>query len=250
MPNVNKQAVAAAFGRAANTYEDHAELQRIAGDRLLTLAGTTPVSQVLDAGCGTGWYARHWQAQGCDVTALDLSPQMLDTARRHGAASRYLCGDIEHIPLADAAVDLAWSNLAVQWCSELSHGLSELRRVTRPGGRVVFSTLGAGSLQELHQAWRGVDDQPHANRFLSRETVLAACGPGGEVIQEAVQCRFPDVMAAMRSLKGIGATHLHDGRQARVLTRGQLQRLAAAWPQQGGEYLLTYQLLYGVIHRD
>ncbi len=53
---VNKQAVAKAFGRAAQHYEQHAELQRQSGDALLALAPAGFGPHLLDAGCGTGWY--------------------------------------------------------------------------------------------------------------------------------------------------------------------------------------------------
>ena len=49
---------------------------------------------------------------------------------------------------------------------------------------------------------------------------------------------------------GIGATHLHTGREKKPLTRGQLQRLELAWPQQRGHSPLSYQLFHGVIERD
>jgi len=54
----------------------------------------------------------------------------------------------------------------------------------------------------------------------------------------------------MHSLKGIGATHLHAGRADKPLTRGQLQQLAQAWPQQAGKFPLSYQLFHGIIERD
>ena len=54
---------------------------------------------------------------------------------------------------------------AVQWCSSLSQALNELYRVARPGGKVAFTTLLESSLPELNQAWKAVDEQPHANRF-------------------------------------------------------------------------------------
>lgn len=69
------------------------------------------------------------------------------------------------LPLATATFDLAWSNLAVQWCGNLSTALRELYRVVRPKGVVAFTTLVQGSLPELHQAWQAVDERPHANRF-------------------------------------------------------------------------------------
>lgn len=146
MATVNKQAIAAAFGRAAAHYEQHADLQRQSADVLLAMLPQRKYTHVLDAGCGPGWMSRHWRERHAQVTALDLSPPMLVQARQKDAADHYLAGDIESLPLATATFDLAWSNLAVQWCGNLSTALRELYRVVRPGGVVAFTTLGQGSL--------------------------------------------------------------------------------------------------------
>lgn len=245
---VNKTAIAAAFGRAASHYDQFAGLQRHCGMALLAQVQDLRPDTVLDAGCGTGWFSRLWRQRHARVLALDLSREMLDTAAAQDSADQYLCGDIEQIPLGENQVDLVWSNLAVQWCSTLSRAVDELCRVTRPGGHVAFTTLLDGALPELHQAWAQVDARRHGNQFLPREQVIAACGARRLTWhEETVTLRFPDVMSAMRTLKGIGATHLHDGRPAATLTRGQLNALSLAWPREGGEYLLSYTLFYGVI---
>lgn len=119
MSPVNKQAVAAAFGRAAQSYSRHDELQRLSARGLLAALGDGRFAQVLDAGCGPGGNSRYWRATGSHVTALDLSAQMLDEARQQQSADRYLVADIEAIPLEDALFDLVWSHLAVQWCASL-----------------------------------------------------------------------------------------------------------------------------------
>ncbi|MDU1000634.1 malonyl-ACP O-methyltransferase BioC [Citrobacter sp.] len=251
MAQVNKQAIAAAFGRAATHYEQHAELQRQSADALLARLNGRAFSQVLDAGCGPGRMSRYWREQGSEVCALDLSAQMLTEAQRHDVAHRYLLADIEAIPQATATFDLAWSNLAVQWCSDLRGALRELYRVVRPGGTVAFSTLAQGSMPELRQAWRAVDEREHANRFLPVEQLENALhGWDVEYQSHAVTLWFDDALSAMRSLKGIGATHLHDGREPRVLTRSQLRQLQLSWPCQQGKYPLTYHLFLGVIQRD
>ncbi len=247
---VNKQAVAAAFGRAAQSYARHDALQRLSADLLLAQLGESTPTNVLDAGCGPGAMSRYWRGQGCDVTALDLSATMLDEARRQESAGRYLLGDIEALPLADAQYSLVWSNLAVQWCDDLRQAISELWRVTQPGGQLAFTTLVEASLPELNQAWRAVDDRPHANRFLSLPAIEQALA-GWPLRRgvESITLHFDDAASALRSLKGIGATHLHDGRQ-QGLTRGKLQRLQLGWPQQQGKCPLTYHLFWGVITRD
>lgn len=251
MTPVNKPAVAAAFGRAAQGYTRHDQLQRQSAELLLAMTGERSVERVLDAGCGPGTLSRYWREQGAQVTALDLSAPMLDEARRRQAAHHYVLADIEAMPFDHAQFDLAWSNLAVQWCDDLHQALSELYRVVRPGGAVAFTTLAAGSLPELNQAWQAVDHHPHANRFLPpqqlTDTVSRWHGRSGIA---HITLDFDDALSAMRSLKGIGATHLHEGRQAQALTRGQLQRLQLAWPQRAGRYPLTYSLFWGVIERD
>ncbi|WP_157826008.1 methyltransferase domain-containing protein, partial [Xanthomonas citri] len=100
MATVNKQAIAAAFGRAAAHYEQHADLQRQSADALLAMLPQRKYTHVLDAGCGPGWMSRHWRERHAQVTALDLSPPMLVQARQKDAADHYLAGDIESLPLA------------------------------------------------------------------------------------------------------------------------------------------------------
>ncbi|MBK4714536.1 MULTISPECIES: malonyl-ACP O-methyltransferase BioC [Tenebrionibacter/Tenebrionicola group] len=248
MSVVNKSAVAAAFGRAATTYDRFAGLQRLCGDRLMQRVAYGAWPEVLDAGCGTGMYSLLWRQRGSRVTALDLSREMLAQARAAGAAHRYLSGDIEALALPDACFDLVWSNLVVQWCGDLARGLRELLRVTRPGGRVAFSTVCDGSLAELTQAWRAVDVYAHTNRFPTLQQIIAASGGRlADFHVERVTLDFTDALSAMRSLKGVGATHLHAGREGRVLTRGQLKALNLAWPKQRGACPLSYRLFYGVL---
>ncbi|WP_312688303.1 malonyl-ACP O-methyltransferase BioC [Kosakonia sp.] len=247
---VNKQAVAAAFGRAAQSYARHDALQRLSADLLLSKLGDYTADNVLDAGCGPGTMSRYWRGQGSDVTALDLSASMLDEARRQYSAQQYVTGDIEALPFADTAFSLVWSNLAVQWCNDLHQAIAELHRVTRPGGRVAFTTLVDDSLPELNQAWQAIDSAPHANRFLSLAAIQQALqGWRFDAGTERITLWFDDAASALRSLKGIGATHLHAGRQ-QGLTRGKLQRLHLAWPQQQGKCPLSYHLFWGVLTRD
>ncbi|MGK3140701.1 malonyl-ACP O-methyltransferase BioC [Pantoea sp. C2G6] len=244
---VDKRAVARAFGRAAGHYDAHAALQRLSGDALLAHAPAQSGPSLLDAGCGTGWYSRLWRERGKQVTALDLSPQMLQQARENHAAQHYLAGDIDALPLADNSMDLVWSNLAVQWSDDLDRALSQFRRVLRPGGTLLFSTLGDGSLQEVHEAWSHLDALPHANRFLSQPQIASAChNQQLSCTSEVVTLHFPDALSAMRSLKGIGATHLHHGRDGRVLTRQRLTALEAHWPRDRHGFRLSYHLIYGV----
>lgn len=248
MQTVNKQAIAQAFGRAAQTYNQHAELQRLCGERLAGFARKQQGQNVLDAGCGPGWFSKRWREAGNRVVAFDLSADMLEQARALQTADRYQKGDIEALPFTVPQFDLCWSNLAVQWCNDLRLALTELHRVTLPGGQVLFSTLSAGSLKELTEAWEPLNLPTPVNDFLPVEAIAQA----GEKLplslkQETLTLVFPDALSALRSLKGIGATHLHNGRREGGLSRGHFHQLEQNWPRDSRGFLLSYHLVYGVI---
>ncbi len=256
----DKQAIGLAFGRAAETYDDHAALQRQVGQALAALLPKTTLAAggaLLDVGCGTGYMARQWRDGGAEVTALDLSAAMLDQARRRHSAEHYVRADAEHLPFADGAFTACGSNLALQWCADLSVPLSELYRVLAPQGQAVFSTLMAGSLSQLRQAWAQVDGAQHVNDFLPEACLaeaMAAVGADGVDHHTAVYTMwYPSVMAMMKDLKGIGATHVHGGRRQGLLSRGHLAALAAAflpWQNEQGLLPLSYEVFYGVLRRD
>ncbi|ACS86222.1 Methyltransferase type 11 [Musicola paradisiaca Ech703] len=203
----HKQAIARAFGRAAVGYDRFADVQRASGERLMTLVGMRDGDDVLDAGCGTGYFGRCWQSLGKRVTALDLSAEMLAQAARRQSATRYVLADIECLPLPSCCMDISFSNMALQWCDDFAGALAELYRVTRPGGVIAFCTLVDGTLAELDAAWRQVDGSRRIRQFLSLADIVDVCrGYHAEVRCEPTTCYFPDVLSLMRSVKGVGAT--------------------------------------------
>ncbi|WP_266182587.1 class I SAM-dependent methyltransferase [Dyella humicola] len=106
--------------------------------------------RVLDAGCGSGRYMLHVLRRGATrVIGVDLSPEMLDRAsaeldaRQPGAKVEIelLQGNLEALPLPDAWADLTICGLVIGHLESLEQSLAELRRVTRPGGRVLCSDV-------------------------------------------------------------------------------------------------------------
>jgi len=180
-PAINKWDVAASFSRAATTYDAVAELQRHAGERLLSLTPANDYADILDLGCGTGYFSRRLLARfPAKVTGIDIATGMLTVAnlRRPAANILWCAGDAEALPLMPATQALIYSNLTVQWC-QLSSCLKEAWRVLQPGGCFAFTTLGPDTLQELRGAWRKVDRHIHVNRFVSATTIRSAAAHHG-----------------------------------------------------------------------
>lgn len=98
--------------------------------------------RVLDAGCAAGWYTAWLLDHGAQVTAVDLSPNMVErTHRRVGERARILQADL-NLPLddlADASFDVVLSSLTLHYLKDWTEVLSEFRRILVPGGTLVFS---------------------------------------------------------------------------------------------------------------
>ncbi|HEU4426560.1 MAG TPA: class I SAM-dependent methyltransferase [Pilimelia sp.] len=100
-----------------------------------------PSGDALDAACGTGRYAEHLAARGHRVVGVDSSPDMLERARARVPQSEFRLGDLHRLPLADDAVDVAVSGLALAHVPALEPVMAEFARVLRPGGSLVISDM-------------------------------------------------------------------------------------------------------------
>ncbi len=254
----NKAAISQAFGRAAPTYDAHATLQRAVGKQLNTLFDFAQEPEtLLDIGCGTGFMAAHWQRQHTEVCALDLSLDMLNVAKAKNSASWYVQADAEQLPFANSSFSACCSNLSLQWCQDLKRPVTEMYRVLKQQGCAIFSTLIAGSLNELSMAWQSIDQASHVNGFLSQEQLLQVLSSIGADKSQYVTAThtmwYPSVLSMMQDLKGIGATHIHKNRRQGLLTRSHLLALEEAmqpFKNEQGLLPLSYHIFYGILQRE
>ncbi|ANB19635.1 malonyl-ACP O-methyltransferase BioC [Dokdonella koreensis] len=246
-----------AFGRAAASYEAHAVLQAEVELRLQERLDHLPLTprQVLDVGCGTGrgtaqLRRRYGKAQ---VVAMDIALPMLQAARRHAGWLRpfaRVAGDAQALPFADASFDLIYSNLCLQWSSDLAAVHDEFRRVLRPGGLLLFSTFGPETLGELRAAFSAVDDQPHVSRFLDLQTVgdgLLAAGFRDPVLERDVfTLTYADALTLMHELRAIGATNADTARSRALTGKTRLRRAIEAYEafRVEGRLPATYEVIY------
>lgn len=235
-PVLDKRLIAESFSRAASTYDQAAALQRKVGNNLLARLPTSfaPVN-IIDLGCGTGYFSRALASRfQHPVLGLDLAEGMLRHARQLGPErAGWVAADAEALPLRSESQDLIFSSLALQWCPQLAQALAEAWRVLRPGGCLAFNTLLEGSLHELRDAWRAVDDLVHVNRFMSfgeLEALLGAAGYTGwrcEVEQHVLY--YPQLGELTRELKALGAHNVNPGRPTGLAGRARLRTLTTAY---------------------
>jgi malonyl-CoA O-methyltransferase len=152
------------FERISGRYDRHAALEQEVCRRLLerTTFNRRAPARILDLGCGTGQGSAELKRsfRKAQVIALDSSRAMLAQLRRRSTLLRPLktvCADISALPFSSQSADLVFSNLASFWCADPMAMFSEFRRVLRPDGMLLFSTLAPGTFRELDEAWSGTD---------------------------------------------------------------------------------------------
>lgn len=251
-PQREKKSVAASFGRAANSYDSAAWLQREFAARLLEDSDFTVPVRVLDLGCGTGAVAAQLAVKH-EVIALDLAQGMVNFAREQNSATEinWLCADAENLPLANSGIDAVFSSLALQWCENLGAVFIEIERVLRSGGTASLSTLGPATLNELRTAWSAVDARVHVNRFADRIAIEKALQCTNLTLvswrEEVRVLRYRELRELTHELKALGAHNVNSERPDGLTSRARIQRFSAAYDaQRDAEGFLpaTYQVWY------
>ena len=215
-------------------YEHAARELEPAAAEVVEVARIVPGESVLDVGCGTGNAALAAARYGGVVTGVDPATRLVDVARARardlGLDATFRPGDAQALDFADGAFDAVISVFAVIFAPDGETAVSELLRVTHPGGRVVISCwLGTAALSEAiatvgrHVAATGMAPPPHprAIDWRDRAAVTSAferhgatvhvtdhehpfTGPSPEVYWDDLVERHPVAIPAVAALVQAG----------------------------------------------
>ncbi len=253
---IDKNKVRRSFASAVDSYDELATLQRKVGLQLMRqFFLQNGCEQVVDIGCGTGFLTQQLidQASVSQVVALDIAWSMVQRTRVKLEASDsvyYICADAERIPLKKQSADMIVSNLALQWCQNLTAVFDGFKKTLKPAGGLLFSTFGPATLQELRLAWAKADDYDHVNGFYSTDDLqefLVQAGFKNIMMETKIyQSSYQSVVELMRELKGIGAHNMLAGRNRRVTSKSNMQTMISAYEKDrvNGGISATYEIIF------
>jgi demethylmenaquinone methyltransferase/2-methoxy-6-polyprenyl-1,4-benzoquinol methylase len=182
-----------------------------------TALGLRPGERVLDVGAGTGISTEELGRSGAFAVGADLSLGMLRAGHRVRPEVSLLAGDALRLPFADGTFDAVTISFALRNVSDTGAALTELARVTRPGGRLVvcefshpvnaaFRTVYLQYLmRSLPVVARGVASNPDAYVYLA-ESIRA--WPDQQALATRIGAAGPWDRVAWRNLSG-GIVALH-----------------------------------------
>jgi SAM-dependent methyltransferase len=180
----------------------------------LDLAGLRGTETVVDAGCGNGPYLAELRRRRHTgpVLGLDLSAGMAREAAAHATTA---VADIQALPLADGAADVALAMHMLYHVPDVDRALRELRRIVRPGGTVVVATNGPGHTAEVKALFAEAADRV-AGVTIDRDWDARGFPP--DVARERLSTVFDDV-----------TVHEMDG-PSHVPDRHVVGAYLASWP--------------------
>ena len=143
-----------------------------------------PGMTIVDVGCGRGIYHPLFRKRGARVIGIDRSIGMLEEMGEDGLP---VVGDAQALPLPDAVCDRAACNHVLYHVPDQTLAMHELRRIVRPGGRVVIATNGARNNERMYEVAR------LAASDLGRTDALPRTSPFRLEDVERVRAVFPDV---------------------------------------------------------
>lgn len=110
-------------------------------------------SRVLDVACGAGQIAFEMARAGADVVGIDLASNLVSQARARalaeGVSVQFDEGDAEELPYSDASFDLIITLIGAMFAPRPDRVAAELKRVCRPGGRIVMASWTASGFVGL-----------------------------------------------------------------------------------------------------
>jgi demethylmenaquinone methyltransferase/2-methoxy-6-polyprenyl-1,4-benzoquinol methylase len=213
--------VAAMFDGVAGRYDRTNTILSFGQDRLWRRAtrkalDPRPGELVLDLAAGTGVSTEELARSGATAVGADISQGMLRAGRASGRDVPLLAGDALALPFRDAVFDAATISFGLRNVHDTTAALTELARVTRPGGRLVVCEFSHPTLAPFRAVYlrylmgalptvaRTVSSNPDAYVYLA-ESIRA--WPGQEALGVLLaECGWRDV--AWRNLSG-GIVALH-----------------------------------------
>jgi demethylmenaquinone methyltransferase / 2-methoxy-6-polyprenyl-1,4-benzoquinol methylase len=222
--------VQAMFDRIARVYDllnsvMTAGLHHRWRERAADLAAVGPGDRVLDVATGTGDLAielRRRVGESGEVVGLDFSEGMLALARQKAPQIRFEQGNALELPYADGEFDAATVGFGARNFADLAAGLAEMRRVVRPGGRVVVLEITTPQRPPLSWFFRLWFD-----RVVPTLGRLAGDSDAYTYLPSSVR-RFPGPRELAGELAGVG---LVDVRW--MLTAGGIIAIHAGAPPEG-----------------
>jgi 2-polyprenyl-6-hydroxyphenyl methylase/3-demethylubiquinone-9 3-methyltransferase len=178
--------------------------------RALLLAEARHGQRVLDLGCGAGRFLRALSEAGADAVGVELAEAAAERARANAPGTDVRLVEPDgSLPLGHGEIDLVWCSEVLEHVADTAHALLEVRRVLRPGGRLLVTVPFHGRVQgaaiALTRFEAHYDPLGQHLRFYTRRSLTSALAAGGfDAVRVAAEGGVPPLrrMLVARARRG------------------------------------------------
>jgi NADH dehydrogenase [ubiquinone] 1 alpha subcomplex assembly factor 5 len=218
----------------------HAEVADRLLDRLDLVGREFPVA--LDLGARRGELTQALAGRPGSLRVVAAEPATDFFVAVSGAR---LAADPELLPFADGSFDLIASSLALHWTADLPGALVQLRRALKPDGLLLAAMLGGQTLIELRTVLFEAElageggVSPRVSPAIELADAAALLQRAGFALpvadSETITVTYPDMLALLRDLRGMGETNALAARRRGMLRRATLAGAATLYAERFGD---------------
>jgi SAM-dependent methyltransferase len=192
--------------------------------------------RLLDVGCGGGGASEFASRLGMHVTGLDAAETMIDIARKRVPEGDFRVGDMEDLPFEDDSFDVVFASLSIMYTAKPIMALYEMKRVTRPEGRVVVGIWGRPQDCGVYHLERAVTETLSSpSRTLPGTFSLSGPGEMEELLEQAglrvqnsgevdIPFQYPDFEVCFQALLSTGPLQFAKRFMGKAKLRTAIQR--------------------------
>lgn len=258
--NLAKPKIRLNFGKAAASYDEHAEVQRGVADRMIASLrpwiDILPQGPILEVGCGTGFVTEGLidllPERSLEVT--DISPEMVEACRqKFGDNNRisFRTLDAEELDSPPKTYAMTVSGFVAQWFKHPAITMGKFLEATKPGGLLLGSFPGNESFPEWREACQELGLPYTGNELPDTEEILVKLSGGPvqvDYYEDTVTQQFESSADFFQHLKKVGAGTQQEGRH---LTPKELQLLINHWDNKtGGPVNVSYHVVFIAVKRN
>lgn len=258
---IDKKTVRTHFNLNAERYDTCTVLQKFIAGRLASLIKKNGEEcNVLEIGCGTGYFTRLLLEKfpNGTITAVDISEKMLAAAKTNlgwDGKARLVQGDGEHMPF-EGPFDCIVSASTFQWFNNLEKTFQVLAALLRPGGQLIFSTFVEGTLCELFACFEECSREEGtlfarpAQTLHAPERLRSHLRRAGFSIttfsENERRVSFLSFAAFHSGIKRTGASNANRNRRSvpRSIARKIARRYAEDYPNDSDGITATYKMVF------
>lgn len=242
--NKIEQKIKRNFNKSANTYDAYATIQNKIGHQLLAMINPylNQATHLIDLGCGTGLLTLAL-AKRCTYQqfyAIDIADRLLCNARKHLGTFKITVEEqnFNHFHYENCLFNCIFSNMALQWSTDLQKTFSHINQNMQLNGFFLFSLPIKNTFQELNDNAK--------NHFFDLSTINILLQQSGFATisknQETLSLNFNSVIEALHSIKAVGANY-HQHLNSGLKGKSYLSTLTNHFPIHQ-PFSLTYEIGY------